>query len=107
MAKNPRGKLFYARRKDSNHALIAEALAGAGYRVYDTHKQGDGFPDLLCVSRSGIPVLFEIKLPGEVLTKAERKFFEGYAAPLNKIEQSEEALAVMKEWDKCIVIEVQ
>lgn len=50
----------YAKRKDSNHAEIAEAFEQAGAFVFDASGMGRGFPDLIvCVD--GLVHLVEVK----------------------------------------------
>lgn len=52
----------YARRVDTSHAPIREALRKAGLHVVDTSRVGGGFPDLLIAAR-GRTLLLEIKSP--------------------------------------------
>ena len=90
---------FYKRRKDSNHKDITRVLNRASYPTWDTHKQAEGFPDFLCLSKTFIPVLFEVKNIGEGLTPLEIKFHDTYKGPLAIIETPEHALQVMELFD--------
>ena len=60
-------------KSDSNQAKIVAALRQVGCVVTDTHRLGDGFPDVFCfVPSSGQIHVLEIKSPGGKLTKRER-----------------------------------
>jgi hypothetical protein len=89
---------FYARRKDANHDRIANALRVVSYCAYDTHKQADGFPDILCIDPvTKIVVLFEVKIPGEALTPKEKLFFASYPGYIFVVYDEQEAIERMKE----------
>lgn len=94
-----RDKSYFARKKDANHNLIADVLIRAGYRCYDTHKQGNGFPDLVAITRRKIAVFFEIKQKGEKLTDAEDKFHFQFTGILHVVCTPEEALKWMDYYD--------
>lgn len=84
---------FYGRRKDKNHNDVADALREAGHYVWDTYRQGDGFPDILVVPRGFTEaVLMEIKLPGESLTSKEQQFWEDYPGTGYIVRSGEEAI---------------
>jgi hypothetical protein len=51
---------------DGNHAAIRDGLRAAGLWVWDTHRVGGGFPDLL-VWRGGKAHGFDVAGPGFVL----------------------------------------
>ena len=91
--------MTYARRTDANHAEIADALQAAGYYVFDTHCLGKGFPDLLCVSKSHIPVLLEVKTDAGSLTPKEKLFFNEYPGPHRVVCSPEQALLTMEIYD--------
>jgi hypothetical protein len=50
----------YARKTDTNHAQIVQALRAMGVGVYDTSMLGKGFPDLVTAHR-GVIRLVEVK----------------------------------------------
>lgn len=50
----------YAKRTDSNHAEIRDALRKIGVGVHDASSAGAGIPDLICVYR-GVPYFVEVK----------------------------------------------
>lgn len=52
----------YARRVDTTHAPIRDALLGCGWSVHDTSRLGDDFPDLV-VGAAGRTILVECKTP--------------------------------------------
>jgi len=88
-----------AKRKDGNQKSIEEALTKAGYWWFDTSALGRGYPDLHVVSKSGIGILFEIKMPGEELTPAEAKLYRAYYGPISIVTSAEEALNIMHSYD--------
>ena len=92
--------MSYARRVDANQAEIADALEKCGYRVWLTFRMGRGFPDLLVVSKSHIPVLLEVKSVGKGLNTKEAQFFAAYKAPKSIVRSAEDALSVMLFWDE-------
>jgi hypothetical protein len=86
------------RRRDNNHAAIREGLRQCGFFVSDTAEIGNGFPDLLAVSKSGVAVLLEVKVPGEHLTEMEKVFHVNYPGPIAIVRSPEEAIDVMEDW---------
>ena len=86
-----------AKRKDTNHNAVTEALEKAGYFVYDTHSLGDGFPDILVVDRDRRTVLLEIKSSrSEPLTIGEKIFMLNYPGYYAVAHSPEEAIAKMQ-----------
>ena len=65
----------WASKTDTAHAEIRDGLRDIGYRVWDCHKYGSGFPDLLVLAR-GEFFLFEIKSKYGKLKPKERDFFD-------------------------------
>ena len=92
--------MSYAKRTDQTQAAIVEALRAGGYFVWLTHRQGGGFPDLLCVSKSHIPVLLEVKTDAGSLTPKERLFFNEYPGPHRVVCSPEQALLTMEIYDE-------
>ena len=64
--------MTYAKKPDANHEEIRDGLRQCGYRVFDSHHFGDGFPDLVVQNRDGVIVLVEIKSPRGRFTAAEK-----------------------------------
>lgn len=62
-----------AAKSDANQPEIVKALRQVGAIVTDTHRNGDGFPDIAVLYRGYVHVI-EIKMPGGTLTKAEKKW---------------------------------
>ena len=89
----------YARRKDGNQAEIEDALTKAGYRFLDLSKAGCGVPDILALSKCGASVFLEIKMPGEKLTEAERRWQQTYTGLCYVIFSAEDALDKLSEID--------
>lgn len=88
----------YARKADRNHAEVREVLRGCGYRVKDTFRF-PGMLDLLAMSKSGILVFFEVKMPGESVTEAERDFIAEFGGHVvYNPAQALEILSEMDEW---------
>jgi hypothetical protein len=100
----PTAKDIYARRVDKNQPEIVKALRKAGYRVWHTHRAGFGFPDILVLSKAHIPVLIEIKMPGEKLTPAENKFHAEYRGPIAIVDNADEAIEVMQKYDRLEIV---
>lgn len=87
-----------AARTDSTHKSIKEHLRASGYRVFDTAKFGDGFPDLVVVTKTGrVAIFFENKAEGEgEVTRDECKFMMQIVEPVYRIVwNGEQAGAVM------------
>jgi hypothetical protein len=84
-----------AAKIDQNQPEIVEALRAAGHYVQSTAMMGRGFPDLLAVKKSGLPVLLEVKMPGERLTPDELKWHRAFPGPVFVVCSIEEALEVM------------
>ena len=89
----------FAARKDKNQPMIEQSLTAAGYKWWSLHRQGFGVPDLLVLSKSNIPVLMEIKQPGEHLTDAEQTFHAEYKAPLEVVYDEQQCLDCMAYYD--------
>lgn len=67
----------FARRKDVNHNLLAEAFIKLGYSVVDTSRLGDDFPDIL-VARRGQIALIEIKAEKGKMTDGQWTFYKNF-----------------------------
>ena len=89
-----------AAKIDTNQPLIVEALRKAGYHVVDTHELGDGFPDILAVTKSGVNVLIEIKSPGGKLTAKEHTFHRTFPGALGIAFSVDEALDIMQWFER-------
>jgi Holliday junction resolvase len=92
---------YYAKRTDSNHCQILEALTAAGWYCLDTSRAGFGAPDCLAV-REGRLVPIEIKdgkksVSRRQLTRAEKLVHAAFAAagvPIVIVSSVEDALAL-------------
>ena len=75
-----KNKLTYAKRFDRNHKAATRVVRENGYHAVDTNVTGDGFPDVLVVSKVDhrVVVLFEIKVDDEQLREKEVTFFATY-----------------------------
>lgn len=62
-------------KRDGNHSTIAKAYTDAGCSVFDAHKVGQGFPDLV-VGIAGRTYLVEVKNPAgrNRVEKSQTKF---------------------------------
>jgi Holliday junction resolvase len=92
---------YYARRTDSNHAQILDALASVGWYTLDLSRAGFGAPDVLAV-RAGRLIPIEIKdgaksASRRQLTPAEVEVHAAFAAagvPVVVVTTVDEALAL-------------
>ena len=65
-------------KKDKNHKEIVDALVEIpGVSVFETHRIGGGFPDIV-VGFRGETYLVEIKSANGKLTGPERDFFDNW-----------------------------
>lgn len=90
---------MYAAQKDANHDLVRDAFQRCGWHVEETYRFGSGFPDLLVTKDGGtvrgwITLLVEVKTPGGVLTKAEKRFHARYPGPLEIVRGMADVLRV-------------
>lgn len=91
-------------RVDKNHSKVIRGIRCAGYQVFDTHRAGDGFPDIVVQSKSNPPqfVLFEIKSEDDTngLRGKEVDFFKKTLnAPRLMIKTIEAALDFLSRYD--------
>ena len=70
----------FAAKTDAAHAEIRDGLRDLGYEVWDCHKYGSGFPDLL-VLVNGEFNLLEIKSKYGTLKPREQDFFARFSGP--------------------------
>lgn len=92
---------YYAKRTDSNHAQILEALSSAGWYCLDLSRAGFGAPDCLAV-RGGRLIPIEIKDGAKSpsrrhLTPAEQLVHAAFTAagvPIVVVTSVDEALAL-------------
>lgn len=90
---------YFSRKVDDNQPAIVKALRTAGYTVFNLARAGNGIPDILVLSKKGIFVLFEIKMPGEGLNSNEIEFFhETIGAPRHVVFSGEEAKDIMRKY---------
>ena len=87
-----------AARVDGNHAAIRDGLRACGYACFDVHAL-PGRLDLDVLSRSGIIIPLEIKMPGEPLTEAEEKYLECWPGfVVYSLDQAKEIMQTVDEW---------
>ena len=63
----------HAGKVDANHGPIVDALRAAGVVVRSLAGIGDGMNDLLCIVPQAT-FLIEVKMPGEQLTPAQKRW---------------------------------
>lgn len=63
------------RRTDRNQQEVMDALRAAGYMVFDAHRLGKGFPDLVA-TKYRVVYLIEVKTRDGKLTEDEREFIK-------------------------------
>jgi hypothetical protein len=74
-----------AKRRDSNHQEIRDALRDTGLVTIDTGDVGEGFVDLVVIRRDGRVFLIEVKSDDGRMTKDEVKFVLISANPAYRI----------------------
>ena len=86
-----------AKKRDSTHQSIKDALKACNLRVIDCSQFGDGFPDLVCVREDGRVLLVECKSDGGRMTGAEILFVMQLVNPAYRIfyDAEQAARAVM------------
>ncbi len=90
-----------AAHTDLAHKDIRQALRQAGFTVVDTASQGDGFPDLVCISQDGRVCLMEVKTlenmrAGKIVKEVE--FMLKLVNPVYRMASSvEQAIEIMYE----------
>lgn len=89
------------RKVDTNHGEIRDILRDMGYKVFDTHELGGGFPDLCVLTRTGVIILLEVKTPGGRLTDDERQFIQEWKnAPVFVVTSASEAIEKVRSADR-------
>ena len=68
---------FYARKVDTNHADVRDAIRKVGASVLDTSKLGQDAPDML-VGWQGRTVAFEVKFGKRKETQGQKKRREAW-----------------------------
>ena len=71
-----------AAKTDGPHAEIRDGLRALGVFVIDTHRLGNGFPDLVAWSPVARWQLLEVKMPGGILTDDECKLHDACPGPI-------------------------
>jgi len=95
----------FAKRTDSNHALIRDSLRAEGWEVLDLSKAGQGVADLAVRVAPGVPHFLELKsdeqpLSAQALTPAEEKwhyFCWGFTSKVRSLDEAREALKWAKD----------
>ena len=89
-----------ARKKDSNHDLIAEAFRKCGWYWIDTYQFAyfkPGWFDGMAI-RNGIVLGVEIKAGKGILTPDEEAFHREWPGPIVIVRNIEDVLALTEEW---------
>ena len=84
-----------AAKVDANQAEIIDGLRALGVYVIDTHRLGDGFPDLVAYTWFAGWQLLEVKAPRGRLTKAEKALQMDCPGPIWVVRTLEQACEVM------------
>jgi hypothetical protein len=69
----------YARRKDVNHNDMQSEFERLGYKVKDTSRLGDDFPDFI-VAKHGQQALIEVKADTGKLSQGQWDFIKDWPA---------------------------
>jgi len=93
--------MTYAKRVDSNHALIVKTLRDLGCSVFDTSRVAGGFPDLV-VGKNSKTALVEVKADAKAkFTDAQQKFMASWkGGPVCRIHDIEGAINLVKTLEK-------
>lgn len=81
-----------AKKVDTTHGAIRDALRKAGIRVFDCSATGRGFPDLACSYR-GFVAFVEAKSGKHGLNEMQRDFIRDWEGPVIVTNDPEEAVA--------------
>ena len=85
---------LWAKRTDSNHSEIRDAMRKAGAEVEDMSGSGKGFPDTLVWTQHTGLMLVEIKMPKGTLTAPQVRFHARF--PVHIVRSVEDALQLIK-----------
>lgn len=81
-------------RTDANQKEIVQALERTGCVVQDLSAVGQGCPDLL-VSKLGVNILLEVKMPKGKLNSRQEKWHKEWKGQVTVVTSVEEALAAI------------
>ena len=92
--------MTYAKRVDTNHAIVVKTLRDLGCTVFDTSAVGRGFPDLVC-GKNQKTVLVEIKKDSKAkFTPAQQAFMLNWqGSTVVRIHDIEGAINLVKMLD--------
>ena len=86
-------------KKDLSQKPITDDLRARGYRIFDTSKHGEGFPDaVICLRNGRVALLFEFKNEtGGTFTADECKFVMKIVEPVYRMATNAEQVdAILK-----------
>jgi hypothetical protein len=87
----------FNRKVDTNHPRIVNHLRECGYQVFDVHAL-PGRLDIDVLSKSGLIVPLEIKMPGEKPTEAEQVYLSQWPGYI--VRSEDEAQRLMERIDQ-------
>jgi hypothetical protein len=87
----------FARKVDRNHPQIVNHLRACGYKIFDVHSL-PGRLDIDVLSKSGLIIPLEIKVPGEKLTEAEETYLSQWPGYI--VHSEDEAQRLMERIDQ-------
>jgi hypothetical protein len=87
----------FARKTDANHPQIVNHLRKCGYKIFDVHAL-PGRLDIDVLSKSGLIIPIEIKVPGEKLTEAEETYLSQWPGYI--VHSEDEAQRLMERIDQ-------
>ena len=93
--------MTYAKRVDSNHALVVKTLRDLGCSVFDTSRVAGGFPDLV-VGKNSKTALVEVKADAKAkFTPAQQAFILNWkGSTVCRIHDIEGAINLVKTLEK-------
>jgi hypothetical protein len=89
----------HAARKDRSQGSIIKTVRELGWKVFDTSRLGDGFPDMVVALKNGrVAMLFENKEQnGGEVTPTEARFMMRLVEPVYRIALSpEQVIAILQ-----------
>ena len=87
---------------DGDFWLTGASLIACGYEVFDAFRLGYGWPDLYVRSKCGAWAWIEVKMPGEGMTEAERRWWDRYNGPGLIAYSLEQALEWLHKMDEML-----
>jgi hypothetical protein len=83
----------WASKVDRNHKAVVDTLRACGWRVKDTSRVGQGFPDLV-IAKGGRTMLAEVKAPTGAILSLQHAFLIDWPGEWIILRSVEDVLAL-------------